>query len=112
MSAELPVILSAIAGSATGIGGLAVFFLPTLPPDHVISLSLSIAGGVMMCAQSTAHALHSNAPVPSCVSLFDLWLPYAMRSLSAFFFSTLWFVGGMLACKCATLLHIVSNAAD
>ena len=66
-----PVLLSALAGSATGVGGLLVYCFRDVPSDQSISLALSYAAGVMIC-----------------VSVFDLFIPMAFKSMSAFVFSS------------------------
>ena len=43
----IPVLMSALAGSATGLGGLIVFCLSEVPSDRVISFVLAYAAGVM-----------------------------------------------------------------
>jgi zinc transporter, ZIP family len=60
ISLTRPLLLSVVAGSATGLGGLLVFALPH-PSDRAIALSLTFASGVMIT-----------------VSVWDLWLPQVM----------------------------------
>jgi zinc transporter ZupT len=86
-----PVLLSAIAGSATGIGGLIVYAMDDLPSDRAISFVLSFAAGVMMI-----------------VSVVDMWLPSALASgtLAGFLLSTAWVGAGVACCRLLTYMPI------
>lgn len=78
-----PLLLSLLAGSATGIGGLIVLFGPFAnPSDRVIAFALSFAAGVM-----------------TTVSVQDLWWPLAMRSPSAFWIASLWLLLGAILAR-------------
>jgi hypothetical protein len=41
-----PIVMSAIAGSATLVGGLIVYCLPSRPSNEVIGSSLAFAAGI------------------------------------------------------------------
>lgn len=77
-----PLLLSLLAGSATGLGGLVVLCGPCAnPSDKVIAFALAFAAGVM-----------------TIVSFVDLWWPLARVSTSAFGIASTWFiVGAVLA---------------
>lgn len=77
-----PVLLSALAGSATGLGGLLVYFMHDVPSDRTIAFALAYAAGVMLC-----------------VSLFDLYLPMATRSAAGFLSATACAGAGALLCR-------------
>ena len=83
----LPLLLSAIAGSATALGGLVVLCLSSLPSQRTISLVLAFAAGVM-----------------TCVSVFDLWWPQVVAG--RFFFATSFAVAGAVLCSVASALPI------
>jgi len=71
-----PLLSSVFAGSATTLGGLAVFVLRRTPPPSAVAASLAFAAGVM-----------------AVVSLLDLYLPACREApLSA----TLWLAAGAL----------------
>ena len=69
-----PLLASVFAGSATAIGGLAVFFLQRSPPPSAVAAALSFAAGVMIV-----------------VSVFDLYLPAAARDAVS---ATAWLCAG------------------
>lgn len=76
-----PVLMSAIAGSATGIGACIVYFTG-IPSDRQVSLALSYAAGVMVC-----------------VSVIDLYLPMASKSLQSFALASVCAGIGALLCR-------------
>lgn len=85
-----PLLLSLLAGSATGIGGLIVLFGPcSNPSDTTISYALSFAAGVM-----------------TTVSIQDLWWPLAVRSQSDFWIATLWLVVGAALARAFNYLPV------
>jgi zinc transporter ZupT len=84
-----PVLLSALAGSATGVGGLLVYVMGDVPSDRTIAFALAYAAGVMMC-----------------VSLFDLYLPMATRSAAGFLTSTACAGAGALLCRALARLKL------
>lgn len=83
-----PVLLSAIAGSATGVGACIVFFTG-IPSDRMVSLALSYAAGVMLT-----------------VSLVDLYIPMALKSLQSWALATACAGVGALLCRALGQLRV------
>ena len=81
-----PLLASVFAGSATAIGGLAVFFLQRSPPPSAVAAALSFAAGVMIV-----------------VSVFDLYLPAAARDAVS---ATAWLCAGAGASMALARSHL------
>ena len=76
-----PIWLSALAGSATGVGGLIVYLLEDVS-DRSVALALSFAAGTM-----------------TCLSVFDLLLPMALRGAAPLAWAAAWALVGALLAK-------------
>lgn len=86
-----PILLSALAGSATGVGGLLVYLLEDVPSDKTIALALAYAAGVMMC-----------------LSIVDLLIPMALRGLGPLLFASCWACVGALLCRAMAQIKVPS----
>jgi zinc transporter, ZIP family len=82
-----PLLLSAFAGSATGIGGLLIYLFDENPSDFIVSQVFAFAAGVMMF-----------------VSIFDLMLP--TLETDGYLFTLGFTLLGMVITRLLLLIHV------
>jgi ZIP family zinc transporter len=87
MASLEPILLSAFAGSATGIGGLLIYLFDENPSDFIVSQVFAFAAGVMMF-----------------VSIFDLMLPTLQTE--GYVFTLVFTLLGAMITRLLLLIHV------